>query len=200
MSQPFLGNNYMLGNSNFNGRALPTLSNPITYNYPKIPNFKGSQYSTYPKFKQEDKNIKISGNIEKTKEINSLKSIEYNDISEKTAELKNKLMSELEILEKITEKAKKIIDIPGIKLNSTNIENSNKTEFIKNDNTAISNVSKVKNSSEIIKKDENNNEINNNKDKQNIEIEKIKFNLSKEEKNRFNNKMKEIMNKLSKIK
>lgn len=190
----------MLGNSNFNGRAIPTLSNPITYNYPKISNFKGSQYSTYPKFKQDDKNNKVSGNIEKTKEINSLKSIEYDNISEKTAELKNKLMSELEILEKITEKAKKIIEIPGIKLNSTNIENSNKTELIKNENTSISNVSKVKNSGEVIKKDENIKEINFDKDKQNIEIEKIKFNLSKEEKNRFNNKMKEIMSKLSKIK
>lgn len=225
----------MLGNSNFNGRALPTVSNPLSYNYPKISNFKGSQYSTYPKFKQENLNgnqndVKQNYNENLNKQLSAkltspeILALDKDNLSEKTKELKNKLMTELEQLEKITEKAKKIIGTNNLKSNnitSTNnssISDKNEKNTNNGDAKNINDMNKLNNSSNNgdnsvnsnIKNDLNaNNNVQNlesknseNKDnkEKNMEIDKIKFNLSKEERNRFNNKMKEIMNKLSKIK
>ena len=83
------------------------VQNPLHFNYPKAPFLRGSQYSTYPKFKQTSKNeLKPTGskdvNLELTKvlekEIAELHTLteqakKLAEVKKKEAELKKKVLN-----------------------------------------------------------------------------------------------------------
>lgn len=86
MTQPVMGANYMMPMA---GQSVMSTANPLNFNYPKITNYKGTQYSSYPKFKQTHE---PSENKASSKEI--------------TEKLANALKKELEELSNLTKEAK----------------------------------------------------------------------------------------------
>jgi hypothetical protein len=70
------------------------VQNPLHFNYPKAPFLRGSQYSTYPKFKQTTKSTNLKP--ENPKDVN--------------LELTKVLEKEIAELHTLTEQAKKIAE------------------------------------------------------------------------------------------
>ena len=129
MNQPVLGSQFMMNYGGGNARSTP---NPLSYNYPKVPHYQGSQYSQYPKFKQRIENEKLGENdgnkiIKEEKEI-SIKT------SKKTEELAEKLKEEIKKLEEITNKAKLLAGDKTQKENESDKKKAdeNKTNLRKN--------------------------------------------------------------------
>lgn len=189
MNQPVLGSQFLMNVGSNNPMSTP---NPLSYNYPKVSHFKGSQYSSYPKFKEKsnrlnsrknvEQNINEESDIEESDQSNNLKLIkkERNSLkySKKTEELAEKLNEEIKKLEEITNKAKELT----------------KGDLQKNDNDDIDkkgNLKKENSENKLKKKEEN---------LHNAELKIVgDMHISKQEKERFDKHMQEIMDKLSKV-
>ena len=74
--------------------------NPSSFNYPKAPFLRGSQYSTYPKFKQQSSN----------NERQSLLNKQNNKEKDINLELTKVLEKEIAELHTLTEQAKKLAE------------------------------------------------------------------------------------------
>jgi hypothetical protein len=76
----------MPGNYFMGGMGQP---DPINYNYPKMPNVRGSQYNNYPKFK-ESKNLNAAANAESSNLAKELEK-QIKELQTLTKEAKKKL-------------------------------------------------------------------------------------------------------------
>ena len=192
MNQPVLGSQFFM---NMNGRNSMSAPNPLSYsyNYPKVPHITGTQYSTYPKFKQQQKLEKE----EKEPTINNLRTQNSSNKRSKTQELTQKLNEEIKKLEELTLKAK---ELAGGKIENNNKESKEKKEEVKkNVETTTNDTTKQKSNLRKANKEEEKA-----KHKKLNSLNGIKINgntnITKEEKQKFDSHMKEIMEKLSKIK
>eukprot|EP00340_Litonotus_pictus_P005675 CAMPEP_0170517146 /NCGR_PEP_ID=MMETSP0209-20121228/3212_1 /TAXON_ID=665100 ORGANISM="Litonotus pictus, Strain P1" /NCGR_SAMPLE_ID=MMETSP0209 /ASSEMBLY_ACC=CAM_ASM_000301 /LENGTH=221 /DNA_ID=CAMNT_0010802311 /DNA_START=107 /DNA_END=772 /DNA_ORIENTATION=+ len=192
MNQPTLGSQFLM---NMGGRNAMSTPNPLAYNYPKVPNFSGTQYSAYPKFRQYDYNSGSKSSLHK--QINAIQEKEGSSTSKKTEELADKLKEEILKLEEITNKAKEMASHQQSKTdnNEDGVDKSN------DNNTSISG------HKEALAKDITKGNLRKeNSDGTNIELPDNSFSklneltVSKEDRERFDEHMKEMMNKLSSLK
>lgn len=109
MNQPVLGSQFLMNMAGQNTMSNP---NPLAYNYPKIPHYTGSQYSTYPKFKQargEENPEKHAKNTSKDNGDFNLDELNSGKHNKKTEELADKLREEIKKLEELTSKAQNLV-------------------------------------------------------------------------------------------
>lgn len=187
MNQPVFGSPYMM---NMAGQTALSTPNPLSYNYPKVPQFSGTQYSAYPKFKETQ-----AESNESTK-----RSIQ-NPV---TLQLAIKLQEEIKKLEEITSKAKQIT----LTNFSNGIDRGNSTISTQSGSIADS---KSQNLTESHNADNNPTEkVSSDKAEpaekasrplSNLRKAKITdFAVTKQEKEKFDSDMQTIMEKLSSIK
>lgn len=221
MNQPVLGSQFMMNMGSQNSLSAP---NPLNYNYPKVSHFTGTQYSTYPKFKQRNNNENDEDLIYTRKEKkyndnnnsnnNSIKEKQKVKYSKKTEELALTLQEEIKKLEEITKKAQELTsgnknkdgnngntEDTGHTYNTENTGNTEKNIKDVNINDSSNNSNKIDDNTKVI--------VNSNlRKRENLESESQKqtlnyikdLKITKEEKERFDIHMKQIMEKLNHLK